>query len=165
MAEIRVRRADLAKATDGECYRNLLDAYARDPLGQGKALSPRVLGKVLEDLQQHPAAWIFLASSGKMAVGFATCFLCYSTFRAAPVLNIHDIAVLPGYRGHGIARVLLDTIDANARREGCCKLTLEVREDNPAARRLYGAAGFGPAQIGTRQIQYLFLEKPLDGPP
>ena len=62
MAGIRVRRADLTNAADRECYRNLLDAYARDPLGQGKALTPRVLGKVVEDLQQHPAARIFLAN-------------------------------------------------------------------------------------------------------
>jgi GNAT superfamily N-acetyltransferase len=159
---VRVRQADLAKPADAKSYVMLLDAYARDPLGQGWALPRRVRDKVVEDLQRHPGARIFLAVLGDVAVGFATCFLGYSTFRAAPLLNIHDIAVLPEYRRHGAARALLRAIADGARREGCCKLTLEVREDNPAARALYAAAGFGPAQIGGNQVQYLFLEKPVD---
>ena len=42
------------------------------------------------------------------------------------------------------------------RRLGCCRLTLEVREDNQAARRAYARAGFVAAPCD------LFLECPLD---
>ena len=89
------------------------------------------------------------------AVGFATCFLGYSTFRARPLLNIHDIAVLPEWRGKSVARGLLEAIAALGRRLDCCRITLEVREDNPRARRIYERAGFVPAQCS------LFMERPL----
>ena len=157
----RIRRADLADAGDAGTYRGLLDAYARDPLGQGKPLPPHVLDKVVEDLRDHPAARLFLSFIDDSAIAFATCFLGYSTFRAAPLLNIHDIAVLPEFRRRGVARQLLGFIERQAREEGCCKLTLEVRQDNPAAERLYRAKGFGPADVSGREIRYLFLEKVL----
>jgi ribosomal protein S18 acetylase RimI-like enzyme len=72
-----------------------------------------------------------------------------------PLLNIHDIAVLPAWRGRGIARRLLDAITQHASALGCCRLTLEVRGDNTPARALYRRAGFMPAGCE------LFLEKPL----
>ena len=34
-------------------------------------------------------------------VGLATTFEGFSTFAAKPLINIHDIAVLPDYRGRG----------------------------------------------------------------
>jgi GNAT superfamily N-acetyltransferase len=157
-----VRQADLAVPRDADHYRVLLDAYASDPLGQGEPLPPAVLEKVVADLQRHRGARVFLAGTGNGTVAFATCFLGYSTFRAAPLMNIHDIAVLPEFRGRGIARALLQKIAARARDEGCCKLTLEVRADNPPARALYAAEGFSPARLNGRETPYLFLVKALD---
>lgn len=159
-----IRRANLADPGDAETYRRLLDAYARDPLGQGKPLAPHLLDRVVDDLREHPAARIFLAFIDHSAVAFTTCFLGYSTFRAAPLMNVHDLAVLPAWRGRGIARNLLRSIADHARAEGCCKVTLEVREDNPAAQALYRAEGFGPASIDGKDVLYLFLEKALGNP-
>ncbi|MGB5571203.1 MAG: GNAT family N-acetyltransferase, partial [Sedimenticolaceae bacterium] len=96
-----------------------------------------------------------LAEHGGRAVGFASCFLGYSTFQARPLLNIHDIAVLAEWRGQSIAQRLLQAIGELARRLGCCRITLEVRTDNPRARQLYERAGFSPGQCS------LFMEKPL----
>ena len=157
-----VRAADLATPQDAGSYRVLLDAYAQDPLGQGEPLPPAVLDKVVADLSRHPGVRLFLAGVDSEAVAFATCFLGYSTFRAAPLLNIHDIAVLPEFRGRGIGRAILEEIAALARDEGCCKVTLEVREDNRPARALYAAEGFAAASVDGNEIRYLFLEKLLD---
>lgn len=158
---IWVRRGDLADPEDARHYRALLDAYAADPLGQGHPLPPDVLDRTLSDLALFSAARIFLAGTGDKPAGFATCFLGYSTFRAAPLLNIHDIAVLSDYRGLGIARALMKTIAESALEEGCCKLTLEVREDNEPARNLYQSEGFRAADVQQAPVQFFFLAKSL----
>ena len=156
-----VRLARLEDPFAAASSRRLLDAYARAPLGRGARLPPPVLERVTQDLAQHPTARVFLGGIGTLAAGFATCFLGYSTFRGQPLLNLHDLAVLPEQRGRGIARALLRVVADHARALGCCKLTLEVRADNPSAQRLYRAEGFGAAANGARPVQYLFLEKPL----
>ena len=151
----QVRPVDFADPADMRCYLDLLDAYARDPMGAGQPLDDAVKSRLALDLPIHPTVLGLLAEQQGQAVGFATCFTGYSTFRARPLLNIHDIAVLPTWRGRGVADALLAGIEAHARELGCCRITLEVRDDNPRARALYARSGFVPAQCN------LFMEKPL----
>ena len=54
---------------------------------------------------------------------------------------------------------MLEKVEDIARSRGCCKLTLEVRADNPGAAGLYRKLGFGPGHSSGRDLQYLFLEK------
>jgi len=150
-----VRRVAFDSAPDVATYLDLLDAHARDPMGAGQPLAEEVRARLPNDLARHPGAYCLLAEQGAEAVGFATCFLGYSTFRARPLLNIHDIAVLPAWRGRSAARALLSAADALGRELGCCKLTLEVREDNPRALGIYRQGGFHPAACS------LFMEKLL----
>ncbi len=150
-----VRAVNFADRSDMRRYLELLDAYARDPMGAAQPLDDEVKSRLATDLPGNPAIHGLFAERDGQAVGFATCFTGYSTFRAQPLLNIHDIAVLPRWRGHGIADALLAGIEARARELGCCRITLEVRDDNPRARRVYERNGFTPAQCN------LFLEKPL----
>lgn len=159
----RIRLADLGSADDACSYLALLDAYAADPMGGNRPLADGVRQRLIEDLRRHPTAMILLAFEEQQPVGFATCFLGYSTFRARPLLNLHDLAVLPACRGRGIGRALLDAVREQARELGCCKLTLEVREDNPGAARLYRRHGFSAAQVDDRPVQYYFLEQAIDG--
>lgn len=158
-----IRQADLSDAKDAEAYLYLLDQYALDPMGGASPLESDVRDRLIHDLARHPGALILLAFLDRRAVGMATCFPAYSTFRAAPLLNVHDIAVLSAYRGRGIGRALLKAIEGQAYQRGCCKITLEVREDNPLAHGLYQSEGYGGAELGNSRVQYLFLEKQLDG--
>ena len=89
------------------------------------------------------------ASETEEFVGLALCIPSFSSFRARPVLNIHDIAVAPGHRGKGIGQALLKAVEKEARRRGCCKVTLEVREDNEIAKAAYRRAGFKPTMPET----------------
>lgn len=152
---LQVRAVDFDNPGDVDCYIALLDAYARDPMGAGQPLSDDVKARLLAELPRHPAVHALLARSADTVVGMATCFLGYSTFRARPLLNIHDIAVLPEWRGRSVASRLLDEISVLGRSLGCCRVTLEVREDNARARAVYQHAGFNPAACN------LFLEKTL----
>jgi len=83
-----------------------------------------------------------LAYDKNEVAGIATCFLGFSTFAAKTLINIHDLAVAPNHRGHGVPRALLDAVEAKARDIGCVKVTLEVQENNERALRVYSAAGF-----------------------
>jgi ribosomal protein S18 acetylase RimI-like enzyme len=70
--------------------------------------------------------------------------------------------VLPEFRRLGVGRALLEAAEARARNLGCCKLTLEVREDNEGARSLYESAGFGDFAPGADPTPTFFLEKRLE---
>ena len=154
------RIADLDSPTDAQAVVALLDAYAADPLGAGAPLDPSVKARLISALREVPGRLVLLAFVDGEAVGVLVAFQGFSTFKARPLLNIHDLAVLPGYRGRGIGRGLLAAAEAEARRRGCCKLTLEVREDNPAA-GLYARCGFGPGLAEGRAAPHRFLEKRL----
>ncbi|MDP7573186.1 MAG: GNAT family N-acetyltransferase, partial [Myxococcota bacterium] len=99
----------------------------------------------------------------KRPVGVAVCFLGFSTFQARPLLNIHDLAVLPEWRGRGVGRALLAAAEDRARQRGCCKLTLEVQDSNRRALQLYERFGFSDFVIGDSGPTR-FLAKLLDLP-
>ena len=71
------------------------------------------------------------------------------------LLNIHDLAVRDDFRGLGIGRQMLKAIEAEAASHGCCKVTLEVRADNPLARRLYEDVGFSAGDSSTSAFAFM----------
>ena len=145
---LRVIEADLALPDHQRDVVAMTAAYALDVMGNGGPLPPDVLERLVPALREHPTTMIFLAYVGAQVVGIATCFLGFSTFAARPLINIHDLAVLPDYRGGGIGRALLEAVARKAREQGCVKVTLEVQENNTRARRVYEAAGFRHALHG-----------------
>jgi len=160
---ISIVEADLARPDHARDVVALTQAYALDPMGNGAPLDAAVGARLITGLREHPTTLIFLAYSGDQAVGIATCFRGFSTFRARPLLNIHDLAVAPGQRSRGIGARLLAAVEQKARELGCCRLTLEVQEHNANARRLYGRAGFAHMVYGEPAGGTLFYVKPLDG--
>lgn len=156
-----VRAANLQDARDAEAVVMLLDAYARDPRGGGEPLPAQVQERLVPGLCAHPTARAWLAFDAGQPVGVCVGFGGFSTFRALPLLNIHDLAVLPAARGRGIGRALLAAAEAHARATGCCKLTLEVQEDNAPARALYARFGFRDVTYGASGPTR-FLGKSLD---
>ncbi len=158
---VEVVEADLDRAEHQEAVVALVNAYAMDPMGGGHPLSAQVQRDLIPGLRQHPTTLIFLAYREDTPVGIAVCFRGFSTFAARPLINIHDLAVLPAHRGQGIGRCLLGAVEQKAREIGCCKLTLEVLENNHRARRIYAAAGFAQAEYEEGAGGALFYAKPL----
>jgi ribosomal protein S18 acetylase RimI-like enzyme len=72
----------------------------------------------------------------------ATCFINFSTFKAKPFINIHDVVIDKQHRGKGFGKNLLNKIESIAIERNYCKITLEVREDNYTAQSLYYDLGF-----------------------
>ncbi|MDO5623071.1 MAG: GNAT family N-acetyltransferase [Pseudomonadota bacterium] len=155
-----VRRADYRNPADRAALIALLDAYAQDPMGGGAPLAADVRARLCDDLAAHPLAASFIAWAGDVPVGLINTFEGYSTFKARPLLNIHDVAVRPGHRGAGIGQALLAACEAHARERGCCKLTLEVLTGNAPALRSYERAGFAPYQLDPADGQALLMQKP-----
>lgn len=158
---LRIAAADLADAAQARAVVDLIDSYARDPMGGGEPLPAAVRAAMIPGLRQHPGTLVFLAWNGAQPVGAAVCFQGFSTFAAKPLVNIHDLSVLPDWRGRGVGRQLLRAVADWARAHGCCKLTLEVLDHNLRARGLYESEGFRPPDMGRPGEQMLFLTKRL----
>ena len=159
---LRIREANFADARDADAIVAIIDSYAADPAGGSHALTSDARERLVPSLRDHPNTHVLLAVVDDEPVGIAVCFFGLSTFRARPLLNIHDLAVLPQFRGRGIGRALLHEVEDHARRKGCCKLTLEVQENNNPARVLYRRFGFADFVVGDLGATR-FLEKPLEG--
>ena len=161
MSSIQILEADLDHQDHQQAIVTLLDAYAMDFMGNGKALSKEVRRELIPGLQRHPTTIIFLAFQNMHAVGIATCFGGFSTFAARPLINIHDFYVIPELRGQKIGQMILSAVEQKARDTGCCKVTLEVQQNNHRAQRIYEAAGFSRSVYVEAAGGALFLSKPL----
>jgi GNAT superfamily N-acetyltransferase len=161
VTNITIVDADLSRADHQNALVTMLDAYMRDPMEGGEPPSEQVKRDLVPGLRAHPACHVFLAYHDGVPVGFSICFLGFSTFLARPLLNIHDIFVDLSVRGRGIGAMLLDRIEARARDLNCCRITLEVREDNRVARGLYRKVGFDRVVVGKERIALEFWHKAL----
>ena len=158
---IEIVEADLARPEHARAVVETVNAYAMDPMGNGAPLPPEVLESLVPRLLEHPTSLIFLAFEQAKPVGIAVFFLGFSTFAARPLVNIHDLAVLPEYRGRGIGRRLLEAVEQNARKLGCCKVTLEVGQDNHLAKGLYRSVGFAEMMSAEAAGAAVFMTKKL----
>ena len=158
-AAIRLVRAQLDQPAHAAAIIALIDHYAQHAMGQGRPLADDVRARLVPSLRSHPGTHVVLAYAGDAPVGVAISFLGFSTFKAQPLLNIHDFAIHEAARGQGVGRKLMEEVLALARELGCCKVTLEVRVDNHAARKLYEKCGFEPGEP-TSTAQW-FWTKPL----
>ena len=167
MAEssIEIVEANLDCAEHARDVVALTAAYALDPMGNGGPLADEVLQRLIPGLKALPTTLIFLAledvNGVRRGVAIANCFVGFSTFLGRPLINIHDLAVLPEYRGRGIGKQLLQRIEQKALELGCGKLTLEVLENNHRARQLYEQSGFHQASYTDDAGGALFFAKPL----
>lgn len=158
----RFIQADLDRPDHQAAVLSLIDAYSRDPMGDGAPLTAEVRGRLIPGLRRHPTTLVFLAYESDTAVGVAVCFLGFSTFAARPLVNIHDFAILPTHRGRGLGRGLLAAVEMRARELGCCKLTLEVLDRNDRALRTYTGAGFKRYSLQPGAGEAIFLTKGLE---
>lgn len=160
-AGLRVFRADYRDPQQAADIVMLLDAYARDPMAGGQPLSEAVRSRLVPEMAARPQCFTLLGYLDGKAAGLANCVEGFSTFAAKPLINIHDIAVLPAFRGRGLAQALLAEIEAVACRAGCCKLTLEVLGGNAPAKSAYRRFGFAEYELDPAKGHAEFWTKTL----
>jgi GNAT superfamily N-acetyltransferase len=159
---IRIVPADLDQPDHQAAVLAMVDAYSRDPMGDGAPLSSEARERLIPGLRQHPTTLVFLAYDGDAPVGVAVCFLGFSTFAAKPLVNLHDVSIVPTHRGRGLGHALLAAVETKARELGCCKLTLEVLDQNHRALRTYTSAGFQRYALQPGAGEAIFLTKSLE---
>lgn len=85
-----------------------------------------------------PAAFATLRKNGKpVGFGLAVC--------ERGAVGLFDIVIAPSERGRGMGRALTRALMQWGHSTGARSAYLQVREQNPAARRLYAALGFREA--------------------
>lgn len=126
---------------DNPLHRNklvgLLNHYMTDPMGGCEPLNKEKEMDLISGLASNPSSFVLFILLNNDIAGLATCFVNFSTFKARPYINIHDLIILKEHRGKGLGRKLLEKLTEIAIERNCCKITLEVRDDNTNAIKLY----------------------------
>jgi len=134
-------------------------------MGGGEPLSAFARANLVNELARLPNAFSVLAFEGEtddLPVGLVNCMQGFSTFACKPLINVHDLAVLPAYRGRRIGERMLAAVEQVARQRGACKLTLEVLSGNASAMRLYDRVGFTAYELDPAAGQAGLMQKWLD---
>ena len=97
----------------------------------------------------RPFAEAILAEIEGEAVGFATFFGTYSTFRGQPGMYLEDLFVREEHRGRGIGRGLLTTLARIAVDRGCGRVEWSVLDWNEPAIGFYRSLGALPLDDWT----------------
>ncbi|WDQ17860.1 GNAT family N-acetyltransferase [Rhodopirellula sp. P2] len=166
--DVEILRVDYTHEPHRKSLLRLLSEYANDPAIGSPGLSKRAQQRVATELAQRPNAVSLFAminhpNNRAEAIGLANCFEVFSTFAAAPVLNVHDVMVSAPHRGKGVGSILMQAITELANERNCCKVTLEVYRGNQPARSLYSKNGFAGTEMDSELGETLFLSKRLVG--
>ena len=102
--------------------------------------------KLFENDISNPMAYYVLAVLNNKVIGY--CGL----YKVLDEADITNIAVHPDFRGRGLAQMMLDNIFEHCKQNGILKTTLEVRESNINAIKLYEKKGF--MVVGERKNYY-----------
>jgi ribosomal protein S18 acetylase RimI-like enzyme len=160
--DIKVQDLDFRNPRQAAELIELLDGYARDPMGGGHALSAFARAGLAQALAARAQAFSVIAYERDAPVGLVNCIEGFSTFACRPLVNVHDVVVSASHRGRGVARLMLARVESLARARGACKLTLEVLSGNQGAMRLYQRIGFNAYQLDPALGSACFLQKWLE---
>ncbi|MCR6642280.1 MAG: GNAT family N-acetyltransferase [Sporocytophaga sp.] len=114
--------ANLSDNNQFEDFWMLLNEYANDIMGGGATLPIEKKEQLRIQLPEIKDSYILIAYIDGQPAGLANCFTGYSTFNAAPLLNIHDFVVQANFRNKGIAFAMLKQIEEYAREKNTANL-------------------------------------------
>jgi ribosomal-protein-alanine N-acetyltransferase len=104
----------------------------------------------MRSLAHDPECRVWLGIVDEVRVGFAIVGL--RNHHDLETAYIWTIEVLPAFRRIGVARALLDCVEASALEAGCSAVELHVSERNADGLALYESAGF--ARMGIEAEYY-----------
>jgi len=105
--------------------------------------SPWSAGQFRDELQNRCSTIDLLLVGETIAA-----YIC--SWKIVDELQIQNVATSPAFRRRGLAATLLAAVLARAGADGVCKVFLEVRVGNVAARALYARFGFVDQGIRPR---------------
>ena len=128
------------RATVRLSHASAKDIGALSQLEQSAFAGDRVSRRSWRGLIASASATVTLARQRSGIVGASVLLHSERT----SVARLYSIAVDPGARGQGLARMLLEAAIEQARAAGASVLRLETRVDNEAAQSLFRRHGFAP---------------------
>ena len=112
----------------------------------------------LHSLKQPNVIFVVARAEGGQTVG------CGAVVLGSGYGEVKRMYVQPNCRGQGIAKVVLDQLESEARARGCHLLRLETGPYQPEALALYGRSGYersGPFGAYTNDPLSVFMQKSL----
>lgn len=107
--------------------------------------NPWTRENLVRELAQSDVAYVFiLRLPAERVAAFCSCWI------VAGELHVNTMAVDPRYRRLGLATHLMRQVMKEAIARGAMRATLEVRESNEPARRLYESLGFEVTAVRSR---------------
>jgi GNAT superfamily N-acetyltransferase len=114
------------------------------------AKQTRALEKILAD---DSVGRIHVARDGGRVVAMASLLYSISTAEGGLAASFEDLVVLPGYRGKGVGKALLQHVIAEARKQGVLRLTLLTDRQNERAQALYRKLGFADSTMKAMRLK------------
>jgi len=96
---------------------------------------------------QEQGKCALVAEVGERLVGMCTAQTVISTAEGGPVGWVEDVVVAPAYRGKGVGKRLLMTLESWAVAEGLKRLQLIADHDNDPAKAFYTQMGWHPTRM------------------
>ncbi|NAW86894.1 GNAT family N-acetyltransferase [Photobacterium halotolerans] len=132
-------------------YQGQFESLFREYLsGFSMAFDPAAI----EQLFTLPYFHGFMSFIDDKPAGFAVCFESFSTYRMQRVMNIHDFMVANRCRGQGLGKAQLHAIEQYCRDNHYLKITLEVDDDNVAAKKLYRSCQYEDYRVVLKGQQH-----------
>jgi GNAT superfamily N-acetyltransferase len=135
VAEFAVRRATVA---DAETIGRLLHDFNSE--FDDPTPGPRALAERFRELLAGDETMVLLGGDGPF--GIAVLRFRPAIFTNALECYLAELYVVPGRRGHGLGRALMEAAIEFARGRGADHMDLGTSEDDVAARALYESLGF-----------------------
>ena len=142
-----VKIVDYSNPVHAAAFLALMNSYTTDEMISSEALPDQVQKNLVARMSERPYVHSAIAYVDDQPAGLINYIEGFSTFKAKPLLNVHDAFVAREHRGQGLSRQLFEFVFAAAKELGCCKVTLEVLESNEVAKRAYSRFGFEPYRV------------------
>jgi len=130
-----VRRATAADAADiARLFTDFNDEFD-EPTPEPEVAAQRIA----QHIERGDSTFLVIGDGPE---GFAQLRYRASLYAKGTEAHLQELYVVPGQRGRGLGRVLLDAAMEEARTAGAGFIDLATSEDDVAARGLYESAGF-----------------------
>lgn len=151
-----------ASTTDAATVFTMIRAIAEEQ-GDGEDFTATLEDVLRDGFGEAPLYEALVAEIHGQAVGLASFFATYSTFKGQPCLYLDNLYVAPTARQQGVARALLVQVARIAQQRGCQRVDLHVKAGIPAE-RVYQRVGFSDSGNAALSLSGDALEELADLP-
>jgi ribosomal protein S18 acetylase RimI-like enzyme len=154
LAQTPIRLASAADALDFGRLLHAFNVEFSEPTPDAEVIAERAA-----PLIESGEVTVLLAGDGPD--GFAELRFRPSLYTGTLDAYLEELYVVPGRRGHGLGRALLEAAMERARERGAAHIDLGTSENDVAARALYESAGFTNREGGPDGPRMLYYERDL----